>query len=74
MLLAAALFRLWDGRVLEVEQWITHGDEYVVTLGDGNTLIVPQREVREIVPAGHTAQPTPPARPSPPPRKPPPPR
>lgn len=57
-LAAAALFHLWDGRVLEVRQWLVHGDEYVVTLADGGTLIVRASEVREIVP-----RPAPPGRP-----------
>jgi hypothetical protein len=74
LLLAAALFRFWDGRVLEVEQWIAHGDEYVVTLPDGKSLIVPQREVREIVSGSQESRPTRPASPSPPARKPSPPR
>lgn len=50
-LLAAALFHLWDGRTLDVGEFIRHGDEYVVTLRDGRTLILRQAEVREIAPA-----------------------
>ena len=49
-LLAAVLFRLWDGRTLEVKEWLKHGDEYVVTLADGTTLILREREVKEVVP------------------------
>jgi len=47
-LLVAATFHLWDGRVLEVTEWIRHGEEYVVTLRDGRTLVVRQQELREI--------------------------
>lgn len=47
-LLVAATFHLWDGRVLEVTEWIRHGEEYVVTLRDGSTLVVRQQEVREV--------------------------
>ena len=51
-LLAAAIFQLWDGRSLEVKEWLRHGDEYVVTLTDGRVLILRQQEVREIAPQG----------------------
>ena len=48
--LAAALFQLWDGRTLPVQEWLRHGDEYVVTLGDGSVLILREQEVKAIVP------------------------
>ncbi len=51
-LLAATLFHLWDGRTLLAAEWIRHGDEYVVTLRDGTTVILRQQEVRQVGPAG----------------------
>jgi hypothetical protein len=49
-LVATALFHLWDGRTLQVKEWIRHGDEYVVTLADGTTLVLREQEVKEVVP------------------------
>lgn len=51
-LLAAALFQLWDGRMLPAQEWLRHGDEYVVTLGDGSTLILREQEVKDVQLAG----------------------
>ena len=50
MLLAAAVFRLWDGRTLEAVDWVRHGEEYVVTLSDGRVLILREQHVREVMP------------------------
>ena len=49
-LLAATIFQLWDGRELEVKEWLRHGDEYVVTLSDGRVLILRAPEVRRLLP------------------------
>ena len=51
LLLAAAIFQLWDGRTLLATEFIRHGDEYVVTLPDGSTVILRQQEVRDVQPA-----------------------
>ncbi len=57
LLLAAAVFRLWDGQTLIATGWVQHGDEYVVTLRDGTTVILRQQEVRELDPAGDDGAP-----------------
>jgi len=62
-LLVATIFRLWDGRVLEAVEWIRHGEEYVITLRDGTTLILRQQEVREVRQAPAPATAPQPARP-----------
>jgi hypothetical protein len=67
-LVLAAIFHLWDGRTLEVREYLQHGDEYVVTLPDGSMRIVRQAEVREVVAgarpaAGPARPPGPPAAP-----------
>jgi len=53
--LAATVFHLRDGRTLVAVDWIRHGDEYVVTLREGTTIIVRQQDVRELEPAGGDA-------------------
>lgn len=66
VLLGAAVFHLWDGRRLEVGEWIRHGDEYVVTLASGEMQILRQSEIRRVE-ERPAAAPAPPAgRPAPP--------
>ena len=59
LLLAATIFRLWDDRALVATEWIQHGDEYVVTLHDGTTVILRQQDVREVAPARDDGAPAP---------------